>query len=99
VNTEWNNVDITEWNDNNNVNEVDGDGSNPTTEHCGERLHFSSLGFDDMEVQELEQVQGAGDSSILQCTRNSYDGSFLNLVHDALFDIDFNEVDVERLLE
>lgn len=98
MNNEWNNVDVTEWNNDENMNEAYGSGSAPITENnYWERLHFASLRSDGTQVQELEQIQG--DFRNLESTRSSSNGTISNLVRDALYDFDFNEADVERLLE
>lgn len=100
VNNEWksniNNVDITEWN--NNVNEGNGGSLTPCTEEYEERLQFPNLGCGGMQVQEVQQG-GEGGLSYSENERSLSSESFVNIMQDALYDFDFNEADVERLLE
>jgi len=90
VNSEWNNLDDTEWNNDDNVNEVRCFDSVPLTENYWENLHFSSLNSDGTKVEKIDRN--------VTTARSSSDGSFRNIVQDALYEFDFNEADVESLL-
>jgi len=98
VNNEWkndygttNNTHVNEW------NEKEVCISAPALDRSGERLYLSCLRSDG--TAEIGQ-EGGGSHDLEEGTRDtSDDESFVKLMQDALYDFDFNEADVERLLE